>query len=326
MVVDRRASVSAAPPLSRTSSTQPSRASTLLPIQADHTTSEKPKSKTKKIRSKLKRRKILLEENGSYFGPFGLFLLLLGALAAYTATVCRTDFPRTSSLCQTLDIYRTHIIEPYIKPPIETFIHHAEPYAEPLKPYAASAAAFTRTRIVSPTSALLDSLALRYHVHVTPRLEQFWDGSIKPMYFDVIHPHLERYTRPIRIFYYSSIIPRIHQGLAYAHMVYLRVRPHAQHYVEKARKNAAAQYEKARPHLLGVYQSVHPHAVVLLNQAQMQALGLANKAGDIRREYVDPHVRKILDKVGENGASSTSSQASEPPSTETCAHGDGFTT
>ncbi|KAG6840207.1 hypothetical protein C0991_008180 [Blastosporella zonata] len=238
--------------------------------------------------------------------PFQLLLLALSAFVVYTVAFCHDDLPQKSPVCKAFDSYRTHIIDPYIKPPIERLIHHSEPYIDPLKPYASATTAYARARVIPRASALLDTSLAHYDAQVAPRLhwlvvDRFWNGITKPLYFDNLHPYLERHTRPHRIFYHKVIVPGARKVVSRTHSTYIRVLPHAQHYLVNAQANAGRIYETVRPHVLRVYQRVRPHAVVLLNQAQLQLLCLTKKAGDMRREFVDPHLRKILDKVGENG-------------------------
>ncbi|KAG6856442.1 hypothetical protein H0H87_004407 [Tephrocybe sp. NHM501043] len=312
MVVNRRFSVSTAPEISRTSSTQHasrvSKASTppALGDKPEGTATKTSSKKKASIPSKRPRMKI------SYTGPIQLLLLALSAFVVYTVTVCRDNSSRKSAISKSLDFYCTNIIDPYITPSIETLVQHSgpylEPYLEPLKPYATATTTFARIHVLPHASTLLDVTSKQYHAEVAPRLhwvliEQFWNGLTKPLYFNILHPHLERHTRPHRFYYHKVLTPQVRKGAAYAHTTYLRIRPHVQHCLAKAQENAVGVYEAARPHALEAYQRIRPHAIAVLNQAQILALVLARKAGDIRREFVDPHLRKILDKVGENDAS-----------------------
>ncbi|KAG5351888.1 hypothetical protein C0989_004654 [Termitomyces sp. Mn162] len=211
----------------------------------------------------------------------------------------------------------SQIVDPYILPPVASVIQHAEPYVSTLKPYAISTAKYTRTHITPHISAFIDSSLFYYHAEVAPRLQwlivdRVRNGVMKPLYFDTLHPTLERHTRP---FYNDYLAPGASKVAAYAQATCVRVLPHAQHYLLNARKNAARVYEVVRLHMLDLHQRIRPHVIVFLDQAHTHALALAQKAGDLRRQFIDPHVRKILDKVTEKHDPS-----SDDSSTDSSAH------
>ncbi|KAG6916196.1 hypothetical protein DXG01_008078 [Tephrocybe rancida] len=271
MVVNRKLSVSAAPPVSRTSSTQPAPRAPKTPTPSGFNDS-KSKVPTK------------------------------------------TKPPAPRQRRKSLHSYRTHIINSYVVPPIETLYQHAEPYTEPIKPYVTATTDFTRTHVIPRAATFLEVAGNQYRSQLAPWLhwliiEQLWNGVVKPIYFDTLHPHLERHTRPHRFYYHKFLVPGARKGAAHAHATYIRAMPHAQHYLARAQENAFGAYETARPHVLGVYQRVRPHVVVILNQVQMQALGLASKASKVRREFVDPHVRRMLEKASESQVSSSQTES-----------------
>lgn len=79
------------------------------------------------------------------------------------------------------------------------------------------------------------------------------------------------------------------------------------------KKYACVAYATAKPHVYAAYASVRPHAVLLLEKGKVQVLLLAGKAADARREFVDPHVRRIWDKVVEKGGLSTGTTVAPVP-------------
>ncbi|GLB43359.1 hypothetical protein LshimejAT787_1302600 [Lyophyllum shimeji] len=320
MVVARKTPVAPAPPASRSNSSQPipTRASkTKTPVGAPGANNTKKTPSPPPTQSKPAPAKKKPKPKKSSFTN-RLFLLLLSAFGVYAALVCRTDFPRTSPVCRSLDAYRTHVLDPYVVPPLQTIYQHTsphvEPYIAPLKPYAASTLTFTRTHVVPRARATASFLSRQWQAHVAPRLywffvDQYWNGIIKPIYFKGIHPHLEPHTRPYRIYYRRFVVPFARRTAARAHESYLRLRPHAIHYFGQARRYACAAYKTARPHIVEAYVRVRPYAVALWEQARVQVMRVARKAGEARRQFVDPHVRRIWEKVKEASTSPASVSA-----------------
>ncbi|KAF5383568.1 hypothetical protein D9615_003765 [Tricholomella constricta] len=328
MVVARKTPAAPAPPASRSTSSQPlPRAAKQKATPVVRPSESKPtKSKSKPALVKVKPK----PADASFSRR--LVLLLLSVLSVYALTVCRTDFPRTSPVCKSLDAYRTHILDPYVVPPLQSLLHHTEPHLAPLKPYATStitftrthiippasaAISFTRTRIIPPASTALSFIVAQYNVHVAPRvrwffIDQYWNGIIKPIYFKGPHPFLEAQTRPYRIFYHRFVVPFARKTAAQAQVWYTRTRPHAVAYLKLARLQACNAYKAAKPHALAAYARVRPHLVFALDRAKVQALLVARKAGEARREFVDPHVRRIWEKVGEAEVVSSSSESVVP--------------
>ncbi|KAF5383560.1 hypothetical protein D9615_003769 [Tricholomella constricta] len=245
-----------------------------------------------------------------------LVLLLLSLFTAYALIMCRTDSSRTSSVCKSLDAYRTHILDPYVVPPLQSLLHHTELHLAPLKPYATSTITFTRTHITPPASVAFSYIITQYNAHIAARfhwffIDQYWNGIIKPIYFKGIHPFLETQSRPYRIYYHRLLVPLARKAVAQIEVWYIQTRPHVVTYIELARNQACDTYEAAKPHALAAYARVRPHLVLVLDQARAHALLVACKAGEARRQYIDPPVRRIWEKVGE--AEVVSSASSVPP-------------
>ncbi|KAG6840208.1 hypothetical protein C0991_008181 [Blastosporella zonata] len=300
MVVARKTPVAPVPSSSRPSSSQsaPKPTKSKSTPAPSVTSNGKIAAPTKKSKSPIKKK---TKRSSSHSK---LFLILLSAFTVYAVAICRTDFPRTSPVCHSLDLYRAHVLDPYVLPPIQTLVHHAEPYLEPIKPYASSAADFTRTHVVPRASAVIEFSIKQYHVHVAPRIyyylvDQYWNGFVKPIYYQGVHPHIEPHTRPYRIYYSRFIVPGAKRFATNVHVNYVHLRPYAVYYLSEAQRHTINVYGTARPHVIEAYRRVHPHAVVVLEKAKIHALDLSGKIGDARREFVDPHILRIWEKVVE---------------------------
>ncbi|KAG6856440.1 hypothetical protein H0H87_004405 [Tephrocybe sp. NHM501043] len=323
MVVARKTPVAPVPSSSRSSSSQqvpkPAKSKTAPPPAASSNGKVSPPPKKPKSPVTKKRK----HTSSSY--P-KLFLVLLSAFTAYTVSLCRADFPRTSPICHSLDLYRQHVLDPYVVPPIRSLVHHAEPYIEPIKPYASSAADFTRTHVAPRASALLDLTLEQYHAHIAPRLhwffvEQYLNGILKPLYYKGLHPYIEPHFRPYQVYYRKVIVPTAQKLAVNAHATYIRFRPYAVYYLSEVQRHTINAYGIARPRVIATYQLARPHVIVVLKKIKINALDLSSKVGDARREFVDPHVLRIWEKVVEADATpsftaSWSSETATPASTQ----------
>ncbi|KAG5641429.1 hypothetical protein DXG03_005245 [Asterophora parasitica] len=323
MVAARKTPAAPAPHSSRSTSSQvvPRAQKTkakATPVNGNSTSSTKPpalsngKATPKPVLAKRKPK-----PTGTSFSR-RLFLFLISIFSVYALTVCRNDFPRSSPVCKSLDLYRSHILDPYILPPLHTLVEHTKPHLAPLepyvatvKPYASSTIQFTRTQIVPRVSVAASFAAAQYTSHIHPRvrwffIDQYWNGIIKPIYFKGPHPFLEAQSRPYRLYYHRFLVPFAQKSAVQAQITYIRVRPHAIAYSKIARSQACNAYKAVKPRVLSVYARVRPHAVVVLDRVKVQAVLAAGKAGDARRQFVDPHIRRIWEKVAETTLASSS--------------------
>ncbi|KAH0582526.1 hypothetical protein H2248_010467 [Termitomyces sp. 'cryptogamus'] len=320
MVVARKTPLAPAPSSSRSSSSQqppkPAKSKTPPVSVASSNINGKATVPSKKSKSPLP-----IEQKRTESSSFKWFMLLLSVFVCYAVSTCPSDIPRTSNFCYSLDLYKTHIIDPYIVPPIETLSHHADPYIAPIKPYASSAAELARTHVVPRASALLDFALEKYNTHVAPQLhwffvDQYWNGIIKPIYYKGLHPHLEHHSRPYRIYYRRFIVPGIRKATARVNATYIQLRPHVERFLFEARGHTINAYKKTRPYVIEAYHRVRPHAIALVQKAKFYALVLACKAGDARRQYVDPHILRIWEKVSEPSNASSYYETATPKPTQ----------
>ncbi|RDB15800.1 hypothetical protein Hypma_003644 [Hypsizygus marmoreus] len=311
MVVNRKTPVAPAPPASRSNSSQPlpravkAKNVPLPPTPVPAASSHDNRSKSKQRQQKKKEK----PRQGSSIAA-RLFLLLLGVFALYSATICRTDHPRTSPICRTLDVYRTYILDPYILPPLHRLAHRTAPHVAPLKPYVEPVADFTRTQVIPRVSTVTSLTHAQYTKYVVPAfhryvvpayqyyvVDQYYNGILKPIYLKGIQPYVYPHIRPYILFYHKIIVPFAHRTYEKVDAAYRHVRPHVLHYAAQARSAAYSAYRTAEPYGIEAWARVQPHVAALWEQIKVHALQIAKVAGDARREYVDPHVRRIWDKV-----------------------------
>ncbi|KAG5641430.1 hypothetical protein DXG03_005246 [Asterophora parasitica] len=309
VVPARKTSVSAPPPASRSNSSQPlpravkGKAPLVTvngaPLATPGTTPGN--TKTKKLLAKKKSKH---KTSPSSFTKC-LFLLLLSAFTLYATSICRSSSPSrdSSPICSTLNVYRTQILQPYVIPRLQSIYTRVSPHLAPLKPYATSTLAFTDAHIIPRVSATLTTAKIVYETHVHPRLwffiDQYWNGIIKPIYFKGPHPFLEVQTRPYRSYYHSTVVPYARKARIQLRDAYARTRPLADPYIEAVRYSVSHAYELARYRGLDAWAHVRPRLVRVLEGARVRAGALAGSVADARREYVDPHLGRIWEKIGE---------------------------
>ncbi|RPD76377.1 hypothetical protein L226DRAFT_460530 [Lentinus tigrinus ALCF2SS1-7] len=226
-----------------------------------------------------------LLQNKSGGGSTGLVeLLFRGFLlwfTIYTLSVCPQDEQLKSPVCRGLSEYRRLVIEPYIIPPIQQALAHPSvaPYIEKAKPYADYA-----IRTAQPVAA-------RVHQEFDARVVPQWNKRVVPLYYKYAVPQLmklEAQTTPYRSWveheYERVLASYVRRTASTLHQLQRKARP----YVVLAAEKTYQGYQAARPYARPLWEKVK---VVL---AQVAAI-----LGEQRRQFVDPHVKKIWEHVKE---------------------------
>ncbi|KAJ7132367.1 hypothetical protein C8R44DRAFT_849879 [Mycena epipterygia] len=303
MVVTRKTPVAPVPTGSRTNSSQPlPRAAkqktssaladselavprdSLTPAAKNAATSQKPPTKS---RHKNRHHKKAPKPSSSFLDQ--LVYLSIFLLGLYAFTTCPKDDTLSNPVCRSLSQYRIHVLEPYVLPPIQRALSHPSvaPYVEKaerleretIRPVVLKTAAFSAPYATHAKRAVWDSAVVpAYTAYVVPQ----WRAHILPPWNKHVSPHIARATP------YAVRTQRSLEATAAAlHKTY-----------SKRVKPAAVQtYVIVKPYAIRGYRAARPHALTLY--AHVRALGAlgAAKAGAARREYVDPHVVRIWDKV-----------------------------
>ncbi|KAF9448945.1 hypothetical protein P691DRAFT_775049 [Macrolepiota fuliginosa MF-IS2] len=257
-----------------------------------------------------------------------LFFLFLATFASYALYTCPSDINHDSPVCRSLATYRTRVLEPYVIPPLRAAITHpvivqpyekyAKPvyqsYIRPATPYVAAA-----QRRAAPYA----NAAMRFSKHTSSRvwngiIKPYWVRAVMPRYALYVEPHLNKYVSPIikRLNYYHlQVDPYIrnfaHKTSVYAHWTqkyalaaYNRVKPHALRAYDAAKPHVSRGYAHVRPLLcqgFGIAQSKGKYVVSEIMASMQVALG---RIGDLRRQFVDPHVLRIWEKAVEKSGPS----------------------
>ncbi|KAI0731381.1 hypothetical protein C8Q76DRAFT_612860 [Earliella scabrosa] len=199
----------------------------------------------------------------------------------YTLSVCPQDEHLKSPVCRGLAEYRRLVIEPYILPSIEHALAHPSvaPYVEKAKPYADYA-----VRTAKPIAARAQK---EFDTRVVPQ----WKKRVVPFYYQHAVPQLlklDAQTAPYRTRveqdYERLVAPYVRRIVAALNQGQRKARP----YVALAAEKSYQGYQHARPYARPVWEKVK--AIL----AQLAAI-----LGEQRRQFVDPHVKKIWEHVKE---------------------------
>ncbi|KAL0066094.1 hypothetical protein AAF712_006925 [Marasmius tenuissimus] len=253
-----------------------------------------------------------------------LLLILLSAFTLYAYNSCSSSDPISLShtlenpLCRSLYRYKTYVVDPYLLPPLqnayETVVSHPTvekqleqiaPYVERVKPHVDRAARTvghhtqqTYTTVVRPT----------WNKFVVPVSGRAWNVA-STQYQKSIHPLIQPYLRQVsqqfhpytsQITSYSDSITSTASNIyAQAHPYGVRAAGYAEvayHHGERCGSIVAEYshriYVILRPYLLKAYWWIKATGGVVYQRTKplvVQAWGT----------YVDPHLRRIWEKVVE---------------------------
>ncbi|OSX64147.1 hypothetical protein POSPLADRAFT_1054760 [Postia placenta MAD-698-R-SB12] len=216
---------------------------------------------------------------------FRIFLLWF---SYHTLTVCPQDEHLESHVCRGLSEYRRLVIGPYILPPIQYVLAHPSiaPYVERAKPYT--------ERTVNIAKPIIQRTAREWHTRVVPQ----WKKRVVPLWRKHAVPQVRRLD--------AHIVPyRTHAIQEYERWVGPAVRQ-VSPYVEQTVYNLRQWQQKARPYVVLAahktyygYQRAAPYARPVLEQIKLFLAQVVAILADRRRQFVDPHVRTIWERVKE---------------------------
>ncbi|KAI5825215.1 hypothetical protein K523DRAFT_332272 [Schizophyllum commune Tattone D] len=244
-----------------------------------------------------------------------LFLFALSCLCVYSIATCSSEDNLQRPLCRSLSTYRQYVVEPYIIPPLKAAVNHpsVSPYVE--KAYAAEQRVepyvLRAYEISQPVVRKAVTLATPYAISAKHLL---WDRAIVPQYhrhavprYNVyVQPHLDKYVVPVqqavaryyaqaeryygqaRSFYDARLQPHVAKAVEIGQRVYVFVKPRALQAYTHVYTRLNARWQVIRPDVMR-FSALYWERMTMI----------AELFGDLRREFVDPHVLRIWDKVVE---------------------------
>ena len=215
----------------------------------------------------------------------------------YSLSACPHDAELKSPICRGLSEYRRLILEPYILPAVNKALSHPTilPYVERAMPYANQA-----IRITSP-------VVLRTQREWNHRIVPQWNKVIVPQYHKYLTPQLERvsavsepYLSTLQEKYESSLGPHVRIVINTMDKCQRAARP----YVLIAAEKTYSSYQAAWPYMRPVWQRIMHVLKQLLVFLRAQ-----------RRQFVDPHVARIWERIKELSRGDDGTVTAHPPST-----------
>ena len=207
------------------------------------------------------------------------YLLLFFTI--YFLSVCHGDAELKSPVCRGLSEYRRLILEPYIFPAINKAFSHPSilPYVDRAKPFANEA-----IRIGTP---VVSRTQLEWNHRIVPQ----WNKVIVPQYHKYLTPQLERVGAVIQPYlfaveekYDALLGPYVRIALSTVEKSQRAARP----YIVMAANGTHSAYQTAKPYLRPLWQRIILILKRLLIFLRAQ-----------RRQFVDPHVARIWERIKE---------------------------
>ncbi|PPQ65514.1 hypothetical protein CVT24_010810 [Panaeolus cyanescens] len=311
---------------------------------------------TSKSKQSQKKRHGETKKSGSFTDK--LFFLFLSAFVAYTFVSCRPNplFPTPSStppsaLCRSLHSYNVNVLEPYVIPPViktweytqpylDELKSHADPYLEPIhdkvavvRPYAASAynaVVTTFQSYIRPFSRSVIqhwkiSVVPRYRRHIHPRLQpavQCTQRSFDKYVTVPVWNALDVLQNKVEVLYLRHLEPHVACLRPYIQDAWRKTH-HVLHslnhtYQTQVHPVLLHVWAQARPHLCTLWKTSKVVASKAFSQTTLVTKKAVKEGAVLRRQYVDPHLGKIWDKVSaspssDEGFSSANIQVDSDP-------------
>ncbi|KAJ3571040.1 hypothetical protein NP233_g4014 [Leucocoprinus birnbaumii] len=264
-----------------------------------------------------------------------LFFLFLCTFASYALYTCPSDNSHDYAVCRSLASYRRHVLEPYVIPAVHSAITHPaviqpyeqyaklvyQTYIQPVTPYVAAAHKRTAPYVNTAVKLSKQTSSRVWNNVITP----YWSRAVVPRYTLYLEPHINKYVSPLirRAKYYNQQAePYVrsfahhtslyaHQAQKYASLAYNLTRPHVFHVYTAAKPYVVSGYARIKPLLFRIAGVAQSKGKYVASEVMVLSQIAVGRVGDLRREFVDPHVLRIWEKaVEKSGRSENEADAS----------------
>lgn len=205
----------------------------------------------------------------------------------YTLSVCPTDEKLQSPLCRGLQYYRQLVLDPFVLPPIKFALSHPSiaPYVERATPYA--------NQFVSTATPIAIRARTEWNARIVPQ----WNKRVVPLWNAHVVPQWDKYGAPQVTRIEKQLEP---YRLKAVHEYERRLGPHlrlAVYNLQKWQRQAQPYIILAANKTYDGYQKSKPYTIPVLQRLKGLFARLARFLAAQRRQYVDPHVKIIWDRV-----------------------------
>lgn len=208
--------------------------------------------------------------------------------------MCPEDNRSEHPICRALSEYRRLVLDPYLLPPIRLALSHPSvaPYVEKAKPYA--------DRAYNTAQPVARGVVRQWNARVVPQWNHYvapqWQHHVVPLWYRHAVPQLLQLDAKVSP-YRSRVVDEYERRVA---PVVRFVTP----YVQQSVVNAHRLRTKLEPYLIMAahktyrgYQYAAPYAHPAWAKVKTLVAQLLAFLADQRRQFVDPHVRKIWERV-----------------------------
>jgi hypothetical protein len=232
-----------------------------------------------------------------------LLRYLLLFFTIYSLAVCPHDSDLKSPVCRGLSEYRRLILEPYIYPAVNNALSHPSvlPYVDRAKPFANRVIQIAGPVVLRTQREWDHRIAPQWNKVIVPQYRKY----IVPQYQKYITPHVERASAIIEPYFfaveekYESLLgPHVRHVISSASRYQRAFRP----YIHLAVDRTYSGYQTTRPYLHPVWQRIKQALKHLLIFLRAQ-----------RRQFVDPHVAKIWERIKELSRGDDETFTEQPP-------------
>ncbi|KAJ3777646.1 hypothetical protein FB446DRAFT_716417 [Lentinula raphanica] len=315
MVANKKQNFPAAPNMgSRTNSSQPlpraKATSNSNPIPtAGPSPQKKPKQKkpTRSSKPTTKKSSSMVDR---------LMVIMLALFTTYALWSCPSDDHLSNPVCRSLSQYRTHILDPYVLPPVQWALAH--PYVAPaadkfheiervVTPIAVRTQNAVQPYIIK-TTKIARVTALHIYVRLvrplyTNFIQPMYQKHLDPLYLQYVHPRVQIFRSRVLDPYLGPFVLKAHlytnRAFWATHQLYMDVSPRVH-----------AVFVRARPFVDRVWEIASPYVMEAVELGTRAVKWTLEEGAKTRRQFVDPHVIRIWEKVIELSGSTRTTASS----------------
>ena len=236
------------------------------------------------------------KRSSSWLDLFSRMFIL--AFLVYSLSVCPTADKQKTPVCRALSEYRRLVLEPYVITPVQNLLHHPS-----VSPYTTTIIEKAQPVMARSKQEWYSRVVPAWNAHVVPQWEKHavpaWNKHVSPQLARLstkVDPYIQRATD----LYNTHATPYVRQTQVLAYK--------AQPYVLLAGAKTYDAYQSSKPYFARLFKELERVPPIIVNH-------IINPLASARRQYVDPHVELLLEKIQElsSGATKANSDVVESP-------------
>ncbi|KAJ3758909.1 hypothetical protein EV360DRAFT_42962 [Lentinula raphanica] len=245
-----------------------------------------------------------------------LMVIMLALFTTYALWSCPSDDHLSNPVCRSLSQYRTHILDPYVLLPVQWALAH--PYVAPaadkfhdIERVVTPIAVRTQTAVqpyIIKTTKIARVTALHIYVRLvrplyTNFIQPMYQKHLDPLYLQYVHPRVQIFRSRVLDPYLGPFVLKAHlytnRAFWATHQLYMDVSPRVH-----------AVFVRARPFVDRVWEIASPYVMEAVELGTRAVKWTLEEGAKTRRQFVDPHVIRIWEKVIELSGSTRTTASS----------------